>query len=798
VVHTAISRTLGVVVLALVSSLLLSGCLRSSSHESGNLAEYDSVQTQSGFSATIVTGHFYEGTHSVQVSYNGNACCSNGPTDGGARLTYNIQGPLVGIEGYYGGAFFFPKDFDTKQVGYMELFRWDNSTTYGAGADKGGIALLSNHKAQLFYGGVNSVPGDADFHTIGPQFTMPYGRWVDIYVHQREHGPTSANTSLNDVYVNGKRVVNVTDPNQVNSAGRGFDRIRFGVTSVTPNQSGHAFDFWFDRGWASTTDPPPPTRPNILFIVTDDQRYNTLGCCDPNSPGGTGDWMPKTKTLFRDGDNPPGTIPSGGTLFQWAVDTTPLCCPSRSSIFTGRYAHNTGVMSNEDAALLQDDPNNQTSTIQYYLHQRAGYRTGIFGKYLNKWNLTRDPSFFDRFAIFNNESGNMTRDPVNDPNDPGDPNWKGKHWATWPTVDCPTFQSGEDTSTWNRGLNCVRERDPSTGVGVLKAAPYHQYQTTYLTNQVKSFIDEAESNDSQPWFLYVAPTLPHSPFDPEPGKYDAASMASVPAFSPTPDYLETDETKLATKPDYVSHIDRSDRPGTDTRMQGLRDSQMRMLKSVDDMVGAIYDELKLKGEDTNTLAVFISDNGFLWGVHWLATKPFPYSMGVRVPMFMRWPGHVDSNAVDTRLAANIDLVPTALDAANVTVGGSDQPIDGRDLLDTTDLRNHWLNESWFTGAPAAGVAPSWASIRTPRPPAGDTTSPWYTYIEYYGLDSTGKVDYNNTTFREYYDLRTDPYELDNKFTNDGIDNDPPQAAVAHNELVAEHNCKGHSGASPCP
>ncbi|MBA3429894.1 MAG: sulfatase-like hydrolase/transferase, partial [Actinobacteria bacterium] len=111
-------------------------------------------------------------------------------------------------------------------------------------------------------------------------------------------------------------------------------------------------------------------RPNILIILTDDQRAT-----------GTMWVMPKTRAIFG----------SGGTRYNNAVATTPLCCPSRASIFSGRYAHNHGVVSNASAGAL-----NQDLTIQAQL-RRAGYRTAVAGKFLN--GFPSSPPHFDRWAV---------------------------------------------------------------------------------------------------------------------------------------------------------------------------------------------------------------------------------------------------------------------------------------------------------------------------------------------------------------------------------------------------------------
>src|SRR5687767_14439478 len=118
----------------------------------------------------------------------------------------------------------------------------------------------------------------------------------------------------------------------------------------------------------------PDALPNLLVVITDDQAAaNTL------------EVMPPTRRR----------IGRQGVTFQEAHVTTPKCCPSRASFFTGRYVHNHGVVSNGHASRL---PHDQTV---HYLLQKEGYRTAIFGKFLNSWPVEIDPPFFDEWSISN-------------------------------------------------------------------------------------------------------------------------------------------------------------------------------------------------------------------------------------------------------------------------------------------------------------------------------------------------------------------------------------------------------------
>jgi arylsulfatase A-like enzyme len=423
--------------------------------------------------------------------------------------------------------------------------------------------------------------------------------------------------------------------------------------------------------------------PNILIIVTDDQRSGL-------------DVMPATRNLFR----------AGGTDYSNAFITTPLCCPSRSSIFTGRYAHNHGVTGNGG----QVEANlGQHTTIQHYL-QRAGYHTGLFGKYLNGWPLDEPPPFFDEWAVA----------------------------ATSSYYD----------AEWN--VN-----------GTLITIP--QYSTSYIENSATDFLDRAALDPERPWFLYVAPFAPHTPMTPEQVYADAL----VPDWSGNPAVTEQNE---GDKPPYVRKSSRTLAQG-----EAIRTAQYRTLMSVDDLVDSVFTSLRDLGEEDNTLAFFVSDNGYVWGEHGLAGKGFPYTPSFKVPMMMRWPGTVPAGRTDARIVGNIDIAPTIRQATGIP----SRPfvaMDGKSLLDSSWQRNRILGEYWWN---VSGWAP-WTMTRTKN----------YAYIEYYDR-------YGDVKFREYYDERDDPWELNNILHDGNIANNPDVTAL-HRQLGLDRSCLGTSGGRPCP
>ncbi len=334
------------------------------------------------------------------------------------------------------------------------------------------------------------------------------------------------------------------------------------------------------------------TRPNILLIVTDDQRATgTLGV------------MPKTLRYFR----------RGGKQYTNAYATTPLCCPSRASILTGRYAHNTGVRRNRVAGL-------DLSTIFPRRLVRNGYKTAMAGKFLNGWSRRRLPHF-DHWALLKVRNGGYFR---------------------------PTF---------NVDGNLRRLRG---------------YSTNLIGRHAVNFLNRFENQDDDaPWFLYVAPYAPHYPWTPA-KKY---VQASLPDWSGNPAVFEQD---LSDKPAYVRQVN-----WTLAAARSVRAGQLRTLMSVDDMVSRIVRRLRALGEERDTLAVFTSDNGFNWADHSLgagASKRVPYGASVRVPLLLRWPGHVGPGSRAGRLVGNVDIAPTVLSAAGIEANPARPPLDGRSLL----------------------------------------------------------------------------------------------------------------------
>jgi arylsulfatase A-like enzyme len=447
---------------------------------------------------------------------------------------------------------------------------------------------------------------------------------------------------------------------------------------------------WVDR-WGPS---PQPLRPNIVFILTDDQRWDTTDAT--HALDGVTDVMARTRA----------ELAGQGVELTEAFMTTPLCCPSRSSILSGQYAHRTGVYKNGGNNGGADDFDD-TSTLATWL-QGAGYRTSMIGKYLNGYAQLWD--------------------------DATEPPYVPPGWSEW------------------RGMKNVAFFDyvmiEPDGLGGYVENAYGNadadYSTDVLREKAKTFISDAVGA-GDPFFLYLAFKAPHLPQIPAP-RHDGL-FAGLSAWRP-PSYNEAD---LSDKPSWMQSLP----PQNSADLDQIRADQLEMLQAVDEAIGGstafgitgIMEHLRNLGVADDTIVVFFADNGWLWGEHRLRAKNQPYEESIRAPMMVRYPKLAPLPRVETRFALNIDLAPTFAELV-----GAGIPLfqDGASLvrvLDGTEPAGSWrtdfLAEAWPGSHP-------WALIRNGQ---------WkYTEI---ALDPGNPA----TAFDvELYDLVADPYEETNVAT----------------------------------
>jgi N-acetylglucosamine-6-sulfatase len=363
---------------------------------------------------------------------------------------------------------------------------------------------------------------------------------------------------------------------------------------------------------AITSSPPTEAQttagqPNFVFILTDDMRKDDLK------------YMPKTLNL----------IGSQGMTFENAFVSNSLCCPSRATIMRGQYAHNTGVWDNPDGpdSGWQGYKNhgNEKDNIATRLHN-AGYRTGLFGKYFNTYDLSTVPLGWD--------------------------DW----FAT---------ESGGGVFNFYVNDNGTKKYFPKSN---------RNYVTDVLSRETQSFIGDS-IGAGKPFFAYVAPKPPHEPATPAPRHRTAFNGDKAPRL---PSFNESDVRDKPPSIRSLSLLSSTQIAQIDT----LHEKRVQSLQSVDELVEAVVGKLQNERVLDNTYVVFTSDNGFHHGEHRIKSgKETPYEESIHMPLLIRGPGvvppPVGQPPLSTdKLTLTTDFFPTFTDLAGVT---TPPYVDGRSL-----------------------------------------------------------------------------------------------------------------------
>lgn len=345
------------------------------------------------------------------------------------------------------------------------------------------------------------------------------------------------------------------------------------------------------------------TRLNVLVVVTDDQSWDSIPRAVPV--------MPYLQEQVLD--------PAGHwVVFSNGFVNTPLCCPARTTMLTGGYAHHTGVQDNEDGPLIDEQ-----ATLAAWL-DRAGYHTGLVGKYLNLYPFGRGPYVPE-----------------------GWDRWWGKVQGT--------------AETLYHGYTLVEQGEPVT-YGQAAA----DYSTDVFAAKALEFLGEAPSDE--PFFLWFAPTAPHPPIVPATRHVGTYADLTV----PTPPSLG--EADVGDKPTWVQALPAFDAADL-AEVQVERRTSFEALLGVDEAMRAILDELRAMGELDETVIVFVSDNGFSFGEHRWIKKTCPYEECIRIPFLVRLPDV--AHRVEPAMVSVVDLAPTVAELAGVA---PDAAFDGVSLV----------------------------------------------------------------------------------------------------------------------
>jgi len=439
-------------------------------------------------------------------------------------------------------------------------------------------------------------------------------------------------------------------------------------------------------------------RPNILWICSAQQRFDTIGAL--------GNEQINTPNLDRLADR--------GVAFSRAYAQSPVCTPSRASFLTGRYCRTTRCRQNG-----QRIPADERLVTRILADE--GYRCGLSGK-----------------LHLSSCAGGRVEQRIDD-------GYDTFHWSHHPQPDWPE----NEYSQWlaAKGRSWEELHGGAITPYVDRGVPAEYHQTTWCAEKAVEFIEEnrfVAGKGGRPWLFSFNCFDPHHPFDPPADylqRYDPADM-------PAPKYQPGE---LDNKPTYqrLDHEWAHNTPGY-FHVAGMTDDDRRlvtaayyaMVELIDEQVGRMLDALQQTGQADNTIVIFMSDHGEMLGDHGIYLKgPHFYEAAVRVPLIVSWPARFRASLRVEGLVELVDIAPMLLGAAGIEVPPRMQ---GRSLLPLctgeADPRHH-------RDAVYSEYYNAWTHKRS--------------YGTMLRTESEKIVVYHGTDQGELYDLRRDPDEFDN-------------------------------------
>jgi arylsulfatase A-like enzyme len=451
-----------------------------------------------------------------------------------------------------------------------------------------------------------------------------------------------------------------------------------------------------------------PQRPNIVFVLTDDLSWNLVR------------YMPHVLQLERQ-----------GVTFVRYIVTDSLCCPSRSSIFTGLFPHDTGVFKNtgpDGGYSVFNAHGLESKTFAVALHA-LGYRTSMMGKYLNGY------------------------DPTTRYIPPG--------WSDWHVAGDAYKEFNYDLDENGTVVHYGGRKNPKN------------YLTDVLAARATAFIDQA-ADAHQPFLLEVATFAPHAPYTPAPRDANRFPGLKAPRVSSFNQNNTNPPSWLGSRPPLTVQQLATIDTGFRKRAQAVQ--------AVDALIGQVEATLAARGLAGDTYIVFSSDNGYHMGQHRLLPgKMTAFDSDIRVPLIVTGPGVPQGRTIG-QLAENIDLNPTFVQLAGGTPSAS---VDGHSLVPLL-LGQPVAREPgprWRTAALIEHHGPD-TVVSDPDYENGKRGGNPTTY-EAIRLADAVYVEYVDGEF-EYYRIDQDPDERVNVYGQLG----PSERAQLHAIVGALSRCHG--------
>ena len=401
-------------------------------------------------------------------------------------------------------------------------------------------------------------------------------------------------------------------------------------------------------------------------------------------------------------------IANEGMRFDNCFCTNSICAPSRAAILTGQYNHENGVKT------LGDGLDGRLPNVQKLL-QANGYQTALIGKWHLGHGENNDPTGFDYWNVL-----------------PG----QGEYHQ--PSM----YEMGNEKK-------------------------YDGYVTDIITDLSIDWIKQR--NKEQPFMLMCHHKAPHRPWEPDEKHANLYEDLDIPEpVTFNDDYSNrSNAAKEATMriEDDLDDIDLKIEPPKNLTLSELKSwkyqryikDYLRVVASIDDNVGRLLDYLESSQLAEDTIVVYTSDQGFFLGDHGWYDKRFMYEESLRMPFIVKYPQAIRAGSVTEDFALNVDFAETFLDYAGIDIPSFMQGTSLRPVMEErtpSDWQTAHYYRYWEHLSEPHQVVAHYG-MRTHR----------YKIIYYYGeaLGSSNIVDESREPEWELFDLRLDPYELNNVY-----------------------------------
>lgn len=444
-------------------------------------------------------------------------------------------------------------------------------------------------------------------------------------------------------------------------------------------------------------------RPNILYIMSDDHSAQAISCYG----GILKDVLP-TPNIDRIGNE--------GIRLEKAFCTNSISTPSRAVILTGKYSNKNGVYTLDDR--LDENQNNVAKILQ-----ANGYQTAVVGK----WHLGSEPQGFDYYSVLPGQGSYMN------------PAFLEKGEKAGTDFEYSTKKRVEGYSsdvTADKTISWMQNRDKSKPFMMMChfKAPHRNW--IYADRHKDLLKDVTIPEPSNLLDLYKGK-----------GEYSGRltirleDMRESDLRVPKPEGMSRDEERKWSYQFYMKNY-------------------LRCIAGVDENVGRLLEYLDQNGLAENTIVIYTSDQGFFLGEHGWFDKRMMYEESLRMPLLIRYPKEIKKKTVNKKdMIVNVDFAPTLLDFAGIPKDNEMQGVSFRPILNgktPADWRQGMYYRYWMHDDRACHM-PGQYGIRTDR----------YKLIFFYNqpLGKTGAGKKTYPVSWELYDLKNDPMEIVNLYTN---------------------------------